>query len=91
MIKFADYKAPGKKLIRLKVDIDKNTIKSCQINGDFFIFPIEGQEILEKTLENKPLNIEIIGNTLEKALKDNNIEILGIEIKDILEAFKKVF
>ena len=90
MIKYADHKAPGKKLIRIKVEMADHIIKTCQINGDFFIFPMEGQEILEEALINMPLNIKKIGNTLNEVAKKNDIEILGVDIEDIVDTFKKI-
>ena len=90
MIKYADYKAPGKKLIRIKVEMEGDIIKTCQINGDFFIFPMEGQEILEEALINMPLNIKKIDKALNEAAKKNGIEILGVNIEDITDTFKKI-
>lgn len=50
MIKRFDFKPPGRKMIRLTADVEGDMIKSIRINGDFFIFPEEAIDILEKNL-----------------------------------------
>jgi len=52
----ADYKAPGGKLIRVRVRHKDGIIESIMFNGDFFIHPEEAIEELEQGLKGKSMD-----------------------------------
>jgi len=53
-----DYKAPGGKLVRVRLTEERGQIPSVKIAGDFF--PIAGESLgkLERILEDTPLGEE---------------------------------
>src|SRR6266571_4065376 len=51
----ADYKAPGGKLLRVRLRETGGRIESAKISGDFFLIPEDSLAKLEKMLEDVPL------------------------------------
>jgi lipoate-protein ligase A len=54
-LRSADYKAPGGKLVRVRLKEEQGQIQSIKITGDFFLIPEESLGKLEKMLEDTPL------------------------------------
>ena len=81
-----DYKVKGGKLLRIDIEIEKETIKDIRIAGDFFMYPEEFILELEKTLIGMPLVRERIEDKLRKAAKESNVKMIGISIEDIVNA-----
>ena len=54
-LRSADYKAPGGKLVRVRLRDEQGVIRSIKITGDFFLIPEESLGKLEKMLEDVPL------------------------------------
>lgn len=75
-------------LIRIRVSLDTDDrINDIMITGDFFIYPEESIEALEKAL----VGISTDEGKLLKVVKGfyENIEAPGIDPEDIVEAIKK--
>ena len=76
-----EYKVPGGKLLRMHIKSEKNTILQIRIAGDFFMHPEESITLIESALIGTPLNQ--VGQVLKDFIKNNNIKIIGFDIKDI--------
>jgi hypothetical protein len=74
------YKIPNGKLLRISLDYnDKNKkILDLRINGDFFAYPEESIEIIEKNLINTSLNEKILKDKINNIIRKNKIEFIGI-------------
>ncbi|MBN2422702.1 hypothetical protein JXB41_05715 [Candidatus Woesearchaeota archaeon] len=81
-------KKPGQKLIKLDLEYKDNTIKSIQIKGDFFIYPEEAIEQLEKELVNEEINRDNLIKKIKEFFEKNNITPYGITAEAIVEAIE---
>lgn len=87
MIKHIDYKPEDGKLIRIEAEIIRDIIKNIKITGDFFMYPEEKINLIENLLKGKNiLKGNSIINSIDKAIKKNNINIIGFNSSDILFA-----
>lgn len=84
-MKCAVHKTKGG-LIRVTVDAD-DRINDIRITGDFFIYPEESVEALEKAL----VGVSTEEAEILKVVKDfyENIEGMDISAEDIVNAIKK--
>jgi lipoate---protein ligase len=82
-----EEKVPGGKLVRLSMD-DKVTL-----SGDFFIYPEESISILEETLSHMDgsESLDEVEYALYKAVKYNDIELIGLDIYAIARLYKGFF
>ena len=61
-LRSANYKAPGGKLVRVRLREEQGLIRSVKITGDFFLIPEEVLGKLENMLEDVPLReVELSG------------------------------
>lgn len=83
-------KVPGGKLVRIKIDFDK-TINSCQITGDFFCYPEDMIEEVEKSILGAPAASDILflKNRIEKKIRENKTELVGVTSDDIARLITK--
>ena len=58
----ADYKAPGGKMLRVRLKERDGRIESAKISGDFFLIPEESLSKLEKMLEDARLDEKELGS-----------------------------
>ena len=65
MISKTIYKASGGKMIRLTVDHTDNKIQNITITGDFFLYPEETLEEMEKELRGLEIKEQIIEEKLK--------------------------
>lgn len=76
-----NYKVPGGKMLRLKVELDGYIIKSIQINGDFFIHPEPAITDIENFLKNK--DAREIEKQLSSFVDQHQIKLIGFGPKDL--------
>lgn len=85
----ATEKVPGGKLIRVKVYYD-DVITDISITGDFFLHPEEGIENIESSLFG--INVddgeEKIASIINEVIKENNIELIGVDAQAIARNVK---
>ena len=83
-----EAKAPGGKLARLK----KGGNSRFVLSGDFFIYPEEGIVILENALSglDGDESLEAIESVLFRAVMENDIELVGLDISVIAMLYKGV-
>ena len=84
-----DYEITAKpdnsKLIRISYSIVDFKISNIKISGDFFIHPEEAIEIIEKSIIGLAIDFVIITTTLDRVLKENNIQMQGISTSTIAD------
>jgi len=80
------YKIPDGKLLRISLDYnDKNKkILGLLITGDFFVYPEEAIEILEKKLVNTTLNGKILKDKINNVIRENKIEFIGLNTEGLV-------
>ncbi len=81
------YKAPGG-VIRVALEGDK-IMEGLEITGDFFIFPEEALEDLEKGLLGVELNRGALMDSVRSFYEKHEIESPGIGPEDLVEAIEK--
>jgi len=86
MISKSVYKIPDGKLLKISLDYnDKNEkILGLLITGDFFIYPEEAIEILEKKLVNTTLNEKILMDKINNVIRENKIEFIGLNVEGLV-------
>ncbi len=85
-MKTIKHKVPDGKLLRIKLEVQENEIKDISITGDFFMYPEEGIEYIEKAL--KGININEVEEKTREVIAERNIEITGFSPKDLQKAIK---
>ncbi len=84
-IRGAAMKAPGEKLLRVRLDINGGTVSAARISGDFFIHPEEAVAMLEDALKGPCGTRAAVLARLEKAVISGNIELVGLSIVSIAD------
>jgi hypothetical protein len=81
------YKVPNGKLLKIFIDynIKKNTINKINITGDFFVYPEESIEIIEKKLKNVKLEKNLLIEKINSIIKEYKIEFIGLNSEGITE------
>lgn len=83
------YKVPNGKLLKIfleDMEGDRGRrINEIKITGDFFTYPEENIEKLEKALAGKELNQETLRIEIEKFLKNTKTEFFGLDTDSIVQ------
>lgn len=81
------YKIPGGKLVKIKLQYDKESMKitNIGITGDFFAYPEESIDILEKELKNISLRKKDLYKKIDEIIKSNNFEFIGLNAKGLTD------
>ena len=81
------YKVPNGKLLKIFLEFNEknNSIKNIEITGDFFAYPEEAIEILEKKLRYTSLKRNILLEKINSVIKENNIEFIGLDAEGLTE------
>jgi lipoate-protein ligase A len=76
---FAEYKVPGGKLLSVRLEFGKK-IEKIRIFGDFFLYPEEVINKIEKSLIGIDVNAskEKLSESISKTLADEKAEMLGV-------------
>lgn len=80
-------KIAGGKMLKVYIEVSGNTIISVKFYGDYFIYPEDVIETLERLIERKTL--EEAKKILVDHLKD--AEMLGISIEDFCEGLEEAY
>jgi hypothetical protein len=82
------YKVPDGKLIKIFLEYKKepNLIKSITIAGDFFAYPEESIQQLERTLIGKPIEKSGLQQLITDFVDEHNVQFIGISPKSLTEA-----
>ena len=81
------YKIPNGKLLKIFIEYDEkdNSIKDINITGDFFAYPEEAIEIMEKKLKNTKMEKENLLLKINSIIKENNIEFIGLNAEGLTQ------
>ena len=79
-------KEAGGKLIKVEVEAIDDRIESVQIKGDFFVYPEDTIELIEKALLRSMVEKNAIDEKIEKIIKENDSRFFGIKPETITEA-----
>lgn len=80
------YKVPNGKLLKIFLGYDNNKkILDLSITGDFFAYPEESIEIIEKNLINNYLDGKILKNKINNIVRKNKIEFIGLNTDDLVK------
>lgn len=82
----ADYKAPGGKLLRIRLKEEQGIIQSAKISGDFFLVPEESLSKLEKMLEDVPLREAELKLLVDRFFRGTGAEGVGVSPEDFVKA-----
>ncbi len=77
MILTSEYKVPGGKLIRIRMELEDEVIKRIKITGDFFIYPEETIERLEEELTGQRIISTDFVELISHLITRMNAEIAG--------------
>ncbi len=78
-----ELKVKGGKLIKCTLELHEEKIKRIKITGDFFMYPEDAIEKLEKSLQGIQFDEEEISKKVKEALKD--VELIGVAMEDFVD------
>ena len=81
-----DYKAPGGKMLRIRIREKDGRIESAKISGDFFLIPEESLSKLEKMLEDARLDEKELGLLVDRFFRGTKAQGLGVSPDDFVKA-----
>ena len=75
------YKVPKGKLLKvcLNYDVKDNSIDEIIITGDFFAYPEEAIELMEKELIGTVLEREILFKKIDSIIRERKIQFIGVD------------
>lgn len=81
------YKVPKGKLLKIFVEYNEknNSIKEIRITGDFFAYPEESIELLEKKLQHTVLERESLLKIIGSVIKEHNIQFIGLDAEGLTQ------
>ena len=81
------YKVPNGKLLKIFLDynIESKLINNISITGDFFAYPEESIDILEKKLKDTSLKKEDLLEKINSVIKKYKIEFIGLDAESLVE------
>ena len=82
----SDYKAPGGKMLRVRIREKDGRIESAHISGDFFLIPEESLSKLEKMLEDARLDEKELGLLVDRFFRGTRAQGLGVSPDDFVRA-----
>lgn len=82
----ADYKAPGGKMLRVRLTERDGRIESVQLSGDFFLIPEDSLPKLEKMLVDVRLDESELKLLVDRFFRGTQAQGLGISNDDFVRA-----
>jgi len=81
------YKIPNGKLLKIFLDYDNENklINNISITGDFFAYPEESIDIMEKKLKDTLLTRENLLEKINSVIKRYKIEFIGLDAEGLVE------
>jgi len=81
-----DYKAPGGKMLRVRLKEADGRIESAKISGDFFLIPEDSLPKLEMMLEEVPLREKELKLLVDRFFRGTSARGLGVAPDDFVKA-----
>jgi len=87
-----ERKVEGGKFFRIKVQLEHGNVKGLSLTGDFFLFPEEGLETLERILLlcASMTSREQAVRRLKQETRSQGIEMVGMTSRDLVDALWEV-
>jgi|SRR5690348_515830 Bacterial lipoate protein ligase C-terminus len=82
----SDYKAPGGKMLRIRLTEKQGRIESAKISGDFFLIPEDSLPKLEKMLEDARIDESELKLLVDRFFRGTSAKGLGISPDDFVKA-----
>jgi Bacterial lipoate protein ligase C-terminus len=82
----SDYKAPGGKMLRIRLTEKQGRIESAKISGDFFLIPEDSLPKLEKMLEDARLDENELRLLVDRFFRGTSAKGLGVSPDDFVKA-----
>jgi lipoate---protein ligase len=82
----ADYKAPGGKMVRVRLTEKDGRIETLKISGDFFLVPEESLSKLEKMLVDTRLDERELRLLVDRFFHGAQAQGLGVSPDDFVKA-----
>jgi len=82
----SDYKAPGGKLVRVRMEEKNGEIETIRISGDFFLVPEDQLSKLEKMLIGAPLKARELKLLVDRFFVATRVKGLGVSPDDFVQA-----
>ena len=83
-MKKAIYKVPNGKLLKVFLEDADGKIAAITITGDFFLYPEENLEKLEKWLCGVTLSPQALAKNIEAFLVKNPVELFGLDVESLI-------
>jgi len=83
----AEYKVPGGKLIRVRVEAEANRIKGIKFTGDFFLHPETDLEELERLLIG--VEAKAVREAISKFFEERGTILIGVSPGDFVKVVLK--
>ena len=82
------YKVPQGKLLKISVEYDEknNVIRDIRITGDFFAYPEEAIELMEKKLRNTVIEREQLQAKIQSIIAEYHIQFIGVDPEGLAQA-----
>lgn len=79
------YKVPNGKLLKvfLDYDLDTNKIKEISITGDFFVYPEDAVDLIEKELKGTEVDEDVLLAKIKSVIERNNVEFIGLNAEGL--------
>lgn len=81
------YKVPQGKLLKISLEFDekKNIILEIHITGDFFVYPEEAIEMLEKKLRNMVIERKHLLEKISSMIAQYKIQFIGLNAEGLTQ------
>ncbi|HUS99168.1 MAG TPA: lipoate protein ligase C-terminal domain-containing protein [Candidatus Thermoplasmatota archaeon] len=81
------YKVPQGKLLKISIEFDEknNVIRDIRITGDFFAYPEEAIELMEKKLRNTVMEKERLQETISSIITQYHIQFIGLNAEGLTQ------
>ncbi|MBD3204703.1 hypothetical protein GF327_10510 [Candidatus Woesearchaeota archaeon] len=82
-------KKKEEKLLKIDLNFKNNKITDIKIKGDFFAYPEEAIEKLEKELIDCKLDSDSLTDKIKYFMKKNKVKLFGLSVESIAEGIMK--
>lgn len=81
------YKIPNGKLLKVFLDYDSknNLIRDISITGDFFAYPEESVELIERELIGTMVDKDVLLSKIKSVVERNGIEFIGLDAEGLTQ------
>lgn len=85
-LEFKSYKIPKGKMVKVRVNVDKNSIRDITILGDFFLHPEDTLPQIEQGLVGTTADEDCITDVIQSVLDTQKAVLIGASARDLAKA-----